>query len=156
MVFTWVLPINQTISSKFGSRLFEGAGVSAVELSYNLYTIIVGVFVLMGKIQCVVGTALGVALAFLVLHNLQGLVDALGARGISIPGDVSIISFDNLKAENPPLPNLTSIYTDQNIAEIGVKMLLERMDDLSLPPRNVILPVKIFDGGTTSAPSQGK
>ena len=46
MVSTWVLPINQTISSKFGSRLFEGAGVSAVELSYNLYTIIVGVFVL--------------------------------------------------------------------------------------------------------------
>ena len=84
------------------------------------------------------------------------LMNALGARGISIPGDVSIISFDNLKAENPPLPNLTSIYTDQNIAEIGVKMLLERMDDLSLPPRNVILPVKIFDGGTTSAPSQGK
>ena len=46
MVSTWVLPINQTINSKFGSRLFDGAGVSAIELSYNLYTIIVGVFVL--------------------------------------------------------------------------------------------------------------
>jgi len=46
MVSTWVLPIHQTISAKFGSRLFAGAGVSAVELSYNLYTIIVGVFVL--------------------------------------------------------------------------------------------------------------
>lgn len=46
LVSTWVLPINQTINSKFGSRLFDGAGVSAVELSHNLYTIIVGVFVL--------------------------------------------------------------------------------------------------------------
>ncbi len=35
-----------TINSKFGSRLFDGSGVSAIELSYNLYTIIVGVFVL--------------------------------------------------------------------------------------------------------------
>lgn len=46
LISTWVIPINQTVNSKFGSRLFDGAGVSAIELSYNLYTIIVGVFVL--------------------------------------------------------------------------------------------------------------
>ncbi len=46
MVSTWVLPINQTINSKFGSRLFDGAGVTAIELAYNLYTVIAGVFVL--------------------------------------------------------------------------------------------------------------
>jgi putative peptidoglycan lipid II flippase len=46
MVSTWVLPINQMINSKFGSRLFDGAGVSAIELAYNLYTVIAGVFVL--------------------------------------------------------------------------------------------------------------
>jgi len=46
MVSTWVLPINQTISAKFGSRLFGGAGVSAVEFANNLYLIIAGVFVL--------------------------------------------------------------------------------------------------------------
>jgi len=46
MVSTWVVPINQTVNAKFGSRLFGGAGVSAIELSYNLYTIIVGIFIL--------------------------------------------------------------------------------------------------------------
>lgn len=46
MVSTWVLPINQTVNAKFGSRLFEGAGVSAVEHAYTLYTVIAGVFVL--------------------------------------------------------------------------------------------------------------
>ncbi len=46
MVSTWVQPINLTINSKFGSRLWDGAGVSAIELSNNLYTIIIGVFVL--------------------------------------------------------------------------------------------------------------
>ena len=46
MVSTWVQPINLTINSKFGSRLYEGAGVSALELSTNLYLVIAGVFVL--------------------------------------------------------------------------------------------------------------
>ena len=46
MLSTWVQPINLTINSKFGSRLFEGAGVSAIELASNLYLIVIGVFVL--------------------------------------------------------------------------------------------------------------
>ncbi len=46
MVSTWVQPINMTINAKFGSRLFEGAGVSAIELANNLFLIVAGVFVL--------------------------------------------------------------------------------------------------------------
>ena len=46
MVSTWVQPINLTINTKFGSRLYEGAGVSAMEYSTNLYLVIAGVFVL--------------------------------------------------------------------------------------------------------------
>ena len=42
MVSTWVQPINLTINSKFGSRLYEGAGVSAIEFSTNLYLVIAG------------------------------------------------------------------------------------------------------------------
>lgn len=80
------------------------------------------------------------------------VMHALRERGISIPRDISIISFDNLRAENPSRPALTSIYTGESIAGLGVKMLLERMDDPSLPARNVILPVQIFDGGTTAPP----
>lgn len=46
MVSTWVQPINLTVNSKFGSRLYGGAGVSAIEIATNLYLIIAGVFVL--------------------------------------------------------------------------------------------------------------
>ena len=46
MVSTWVQPINLTISSRFGSYLYEGAGVSAMEYSTNLYLVIAGVFIL--------------------------------------------------------------------------------------------------------------
>ena len=46
MISTWVQPINLTINTKFGSRLYEGAGVSAMEYSTNLYLVIAGVFIL--------------------------------------------------------------------------------------------------------------
>lgn len=46
MVSTWVQPINLTINCRFGSQLYDGAGVTAIELSTNLYLIIAGVFVL--------------------------------------------------------------------------------------------------------------
>ena len=46
MVSTWVQPINLTINSRFGSHLYNGAGVSAIEISTNLYLIVAGVFVL--------------------------------------------------------------------------------------------------------------
>jgi putative peptidoglycan lipid II flippase len=46
LVSTWVQPINLTINTKFGSRLLDGFGSSAIDLSNNLYLIIVGVFIL--------------------------------------------------------------------------------------------------------------
>lgn len=46
MVSTWVQPINLVINSRFGSRLYGGAGVSAMEYSNNLYLVIAGTFIL--------------------------------------------------------------------------------------------------------------
>ncbi len=70
-----------------------------------------------------------------------------------VPGDVSLISFDNLRADIPYLPRLTSICAAEgNVADIGVRLLLERIASPELPPRQEILPVRICDGGTTGAP----
>ena len=81
------------------------------------------------------------------------VMHALREHHLSIPEDVSIISFDNLYAEDPSRPLLTSIYSaDENIAALGVRMLLERIKDPALPPRNVVLPVRIYDYGTTASP----
>ena len=50
---------------------------------------------------------------------------------------------------------MTSIYSaDQNIAALGVQMLLERIEDPEIPPRNVVLPVRVFDHGTTAPVKQ--
>ena len=46
MVSTWVQPINQAVNSRFGSQLYEGAGVAALEYASNLYLVIAGTFIL--------------------------------------------------------------------------------------------------------------
>lgn len=45
---------------------------------------IMAAFVLYGTLQCVLGTLLGVGLAYLILHNLQGMVDALANFGLDV------------------------------------------------------------------------
>ena len=78
------------------------------------------------------------------------VMSALREHGVRIPEDVSVISFDNLHAEDSSRPAVTSIYSaDQNIAALGVEMLLERIEDPAIAPRNVVLPVRIFEHGTT-------
>ena len=46
MVSTWIQPITQAISSRFGSRLYDGGGVAALEYASNLYLVIAGTFIL--------------------------------------------------------------------------------------------------------------
>lgn len=46
MVSTWIQPINLSVSLKFASGLFGGAGATAIEYANTLYTIVAGVLVL--------------------------------------------------------------------------------------------------------------
>ena len=81
----------------------------------------------------------------------------LQAMGIAVPDDVSIVSFDYLRGEMPYLPALTSIYAARNsVAADGVRMLLNRIAHPELPPQVEVLPVRIYDGGTTAPPRQSR
>ncbi len=83
-------------------------------------------------------------------------VNALRGQGYSVPGDISVISFDNLSGSNPNLLPLTSIYAAENdVASEGVKTLLRRIDDPALPVQTMILPVCIYNGDATTGPIQG-
>ncbi len=46
MVSTWIQPVNQLISTRFATYLFDGAGASAMDYANTLYTMISGILVL--------------------------------------------------------------------------------------------------------------
>ncbi len=74
----------------------------------------------------------------------------LQENGVRIPGNISIIGFDNIRRHFPYLPLLSTIGEEKNagMASIAVRLLLERMKNPGLPPRQEILPVVFYDGGT--------
>ena len=80
---------------------------------------------------------------------------ALEEKGCSVPGDVSVISFDHLCGEMLYLPKVTSIYASgDDVATRGVRLLLGTIADPDGPPRVEILPVRVFDEGTTAPPPE--
>ena len=79
-------------------------------------------------------------------------VNALQENGFSVPGDISVISFDNLYGGNPNLRPLTSIYAaESDVASEGVKILLDRINNPELPVQAKILPVLIYNKQATTA-----
>ncbi len=74
-----------------------------------------------------------------------GAVIAVNEENINIPGDISIICFDDLELSKVFKPKLTSV--SQSTAEIGneaVKLLLSRIDGSNSGCRIVRVPAKII------------
>ena len=80
-------------------------------------------------------------------------MQALQSRGLSIPEDISIVSFDHLRGDMPYLAPLTSIYAAEgSVAAQGVRLLMNRIAHPELPPQVEVLPVMLYDEGTTAPP----
>ena len=75
---------------------------------------------------------------------------ALHERGLSVPGDVRVAGFDNLKVGGFIPPGLTSIDPDHEaVAREAVRLLHRRMDDPDAPAEHVSVPVQLVVRGST-------
>jgi len=76
----------------------------------------------------------------------MGVITALGKRGLRIPQDIALVSFDDLPNASRLFPFLTVVA--QPVYELGVnaaQLLLSRLDsDVGLRPRHVVLPVRLI------------
>jgi LacI family transcriptional regulator len=70
-----------------------------------------------------------------------GIMRALADRGLRVPDDLALVAFDDFEWADLFAPRLTVVRqpTDE-LGHRAVRMLLERLDDPSLPPRSVRLP----------------
>jgi LacI family transcriptional regulator len=75
----------------------------------------------------------------------MGVIDALGARGLRIPQDIALVSFDDLPNTSDLFPFLTVVT--QPAYDMGVnaaQLLLSRLNsEVELRPRQVMLPSRL-------------
>ncbi|OLP66229.1 HTH-type transcriptional repressor CytR [Bacillus pumilus] len=78
-----------------------------------------------------------------------GAMRALHEAGLHIPSDVSMIGFNDIEAASFSSPPLTTVkvYTEQ-MGEVGLKLLLERIQGRKLPLK-VVVPTKLIERGST-------
>ena len=81
-----------------------------------------------------------------------GLIHGLAERGINVPGDISIVGFDDLPEAKHFLPPLTTVRQDFGaLGERSVEVLLAALEGRQLDRRSIIAP-RLIIRGSTAAP----
>ena len=82
-----------------------------------------------------------------------GLMRALHERGLSVPGDVSVVGFDDMAEAQAFWPPLTTVH--QDFAEIGrrsIQMLLHEIEDSTRGAGTTIVPTRLVVRESTAPP----
>ena len=73
-----------------------------------------------------------------------GSMDAARECGFRIPDDISIIGFDDIPQASLVYPKLTTVRQPlEQMGQVAVKMLLERIEERSRPPQRVTLATQL-------------
>jgi DNA-binding LacI/PurR family transcriptional regulator len=84
-----------------------------------------------------------------------GVLQALEARGLSVPGDVSVVGYDDSHLASLEHIALTSVRQDpMGIGSTAVELLLERLDHGRTGPRHVVLEPGFTIRATTGPPRE--
>lgn len=84
----------------------------------------------------------------------EGAWRALREVGLSVPGDISLVSFDDSPWMSMVEPRVTCAAHDSYIAgQVAIRTLLERLAEPSAPIREIELPCTLRIGGSTAAAS---
>ena len=79
-----------------------------------------------------------------------GLLHALRDAGLDVPGDVSVVGFDDIPEAAHFWPPLTTVRQDrEQMARAAFRRLMERIADPSLPPCDIFLPVSLVEREST-------
>lgn len=82
-----------------------------------------------------------------------GIIEAARAAGIAVPGDISIVGFDDNAAAKTCSPRLTTVRQPlEEMAEAAVNLLSEAMRLPSRGPRDVTVPYEIMVRDSVAAP----
>jgi LacI family transcriptional regulator len=74
-----------------------------------------------------------------------GAMDAIRECGLRIPDDISIIGFDDIPQASIVYPKLTTVRQPlEQMGQVAVKLLLDRIEYQTLPPQRVTLETQLI------------
>ena len=84
-----------------------------------------------------------------------GIMSGLSECGVSVPGDKSIVGFDDHYLSQLMIPGLTTIHQDsEKKGSLATEMILAQLRGEPIAEKNVILPVTLIERGSVSKPAQ--
>jgi DNA-binding LacI/PurR family transcriptional regulator len=87
----------------------------------------------------------------------HGVLDTLVRARIDVPGDVSVVGYDDSRMASLSFINLTTVRQDTTqIAELAVKAAAERLDGGRTTSRDDVLDPVLVVRGTTAPPSRSR
>jgi LacI family transcriptional regulator len=82
-----------------------------------------------------------------------GVIRAAAARGLSVPGDLSVVGFDDIMVAAHLQPGLTTLRQEKTgLGGAAAQALLDRIAGVADPPAVVTLPVELVVRGSTAPP----
>lgn len=84
-----------------------------------------------------------------------GAMRALGARGLRVPDDVSVVGFDDIRFARYTTPALTTVAQPKNaLGREAMTMMIELLNDVDVPARKRILSADLVVRGSTAPPAR--
>jgi LacI family transcriptional regulator len=85
-----------------------------------------------------------------------GAIRAFEEAGLKVPGDVSVIGFDDVPAAAFNHPSLTTVRQPlHRMGELAVEVLISRIEDKGAPQREVAVQPEIIVRESTARASSG-
>ena len=82
-----------------------------------------------------------------------GLLDVLRRAGRTVPGDVSVIGYDDSRIARLSSVDLTSVAQDVGqLSTLAVRRALDRLDGVPVEQRELVVPPRLVVRSTTAPP----
>jgi DNA-binding LacI/PurR family transcriptional regulator len=88
-------------------------------------------------------------------YTALGLLSSIDLLGVTVPGDLSVVGFDDAQVVRYTRPKLTTVRQPVNeLARGAVDLVLERVHDASAGPRQLVLPVELIVRDSAAPPAE--
>jgi len=82
-----------------------------------------------------------------------GVLDAIRNRGLTVPGDISLVGFDNIPQAELTHPALTTVHQPiRDMGRVAAEMLMAIISNPDTPTRKVVLETKLVIRASCSPP----